>query len=134
MLMMTSMLFAYGTLAPPTPAVATRDGWESDQVRGRLYDLGFYPALVDLEDPTADWVEGYVRPVTADELENQLDVYEAVADGLYERVETTTRHGRRVWVYIYAHTLPARARGPITRWVRPPSLSDRPDHDQGAQP
>ena len=61
-------LFAYGTLAPEGPEAAARGGWEPDTVRGRLYDLGPYPALVDLDDPEAGWVEGYVRAVDPAEL------------------------------------------------------------------
>ena len=41
-------------------------------MRGRLYDLGPYPALIDLDDPAAGWVEGYVRAVEPAELEPPL--------------------------------------------------------------
>jgi gamma-glutamylcyclotransferase (GGCT)/AIG2-like uncharacterized protein YtfP len=116
---MAARLFAYGTLAPNSPEEAARGGWEPDQVRGRLFDLGPYPALVDCDDPTADWVEGYVREVGRYELAGSLDYYEGVAQGLYRRVETTTRGGRRVWVYVYARPLPPEARGPLTRWDGP---------------
>ena len=58
------LLFAYGTLAPEPADVASLEGWVADAVRGRLYDLGPYPALVDHDDENADWVEGYVRPVS----------------------------------------------------------------------
>ena len=43
-------------------------GWTADRVRGRLYDLGPYPALVDCDEPGAGWVEGYVRPIEPGEL------------------------------------------------------------------
>ena len=43
--MMPTLLFAYGTLAPEGPVGGVRDGWVADRVRGRLYDLGPYPAL-----------------------------------------------------------------------------------------
>lgn len=62
------LLFAYGTLAPETSDVASLEGWMADAVRGRLYDLEAYPALVDHDDQDADWVEGYVRPVSLDQL------------------------------------------------------------------
>ena len=52
------------------------EGWVPDAVRGRLYDLGPYPGLFDLDDPSAGWALGYVRPVTRDELEGPLDEYE----------------------------------------------------------
>jgi gamma-glutamylcyclotransferase (GGCT)/AIG2-like uncharacterized protein YtfP len=110
------MLFAYGTLMPAALAEAERDGWRADAVRGRLYDLGPYPALVDLDDPSAEWVEGFVRAVDPIELENVLDPWEEVDQGLYRRTETITRHSCRVWVYIYNRPLPPGARGPMARW------------------
>jgi indolepyruvate decarboxylase len=114
-----SLLFAYGTLAPSDPEEATRGGWVADRVRGRLFDLGPYPALVDLDDPAAGWVEGRVRPVGLDELVGALDPYEGVDEGLYRRERATTEAGRLVWVYVYARPLPRGARGPIARWGRP---------------
>src|SRR5690349_12358557 len=113
---MTSLLFAYGTLMPADPESAAREGWQPDAVRGRLYDLGPYPALVDLDDPGAGWVDGFVRPVDRDELEDRLDPWEEVDRGLYRRVEATTRKHCRVWVYVYNRPLPPHARGPLGRW------------------
>ena len=110
------LLFAYGTLAPESHEVAGREGWECDAVRGRLYDLGPYPALVDHEDANAGWVEGYVRTVTWDQLTGSLDSYEGVGEGLYRRVTTCTREGRRVWMYVYDRPLPPSAVGPLDRW------------------
>lgn len=116
---MADWLFAYGTLAPDGPEAAERGGWEPDMVRGRLYDLGTYPALVDADDPGADWVAGHVRPVEPSEFSATLDDYEGVPQGLYRRARATTRGGREVWVYLYARPLPAGARGPIDRWDGP---------------
>lgn len=113
------LLFVYGTLKPRSPEDASRLGWAPDAVRGRLFDLGPYPALVDLGAPGADWVEGYVRPVAMDELAGPLDEYEGVAEGLYRRVEARTRAGREAWVYIPARPLPPGAVGPIARWDGP---------------
>lgn len=110
-----SLLFVYGTLGPRYLG-GDRVDWGPDAVRGRLFDLGPYPGLVDLDDPTADWVEGDVRPTTGSELEGSLDTYEGVEEGRYRRVETRTRAGRHVWVYVYARSLPECARGPLTRW------------------
>jgi gamma-glutamylcyclotransferase (GGCT)/AIG2-like uncharacterized protein YtfP len=118
---MPTLLFAYGTLAPDGPEAAAREGWVADGVRGRLFDLGPYPALVDCDDPAAGWVEGYVRPVDPNELTGRLDPYEGVDEGLYRRVAATTRAGRRAWIYAYARPLPASARGPLTRWRGPAS-------------
>jgi gamma-glutamylcyclotransferase (GGCT)/AIG2-like uncharacterized protein YtfP len=116
--MVPTLLFAYGTLAPESLESAVRDGWVPDRVRGRLYDLGPYPALFDCGDVTASWVDGYVRSVEADELIRRLDPYEAVDEGLYRRVTATTEAGRLVWVYVYARALPPGARGPLARWER----------------
>jgi gamma-glutamylcyclotransferase (GGCT)/AIG2-like uncharacterized protein YtfP len=113
-----TLLFTYGTLMPADPETAAREGWVADGVRGRLFDLGPYPALVDCDDPAAGWVEGYVRPADPAELNGRLDAYEGVAEGLYRRVASTTRAGRQVWVYVYARPIPATARGPLTRWRR----------------
>ena len=117
--MTTTLLFAYGTLAPDGPDEVERGGWLRDRVRGRLFDLGPFPGLVDLDDPTAGWVHGYVRPVDPAELEGPLDEFEDVAKGLYRRVETATEAGRRVWVYVYARPVPPGARGPLDHWDGP---------------
>lgn len=113
---MPQWLFAYGTLMPADREAAELSGWRRDAVRGRLFDLGPYPALVDLDDPSAGWVEGFVRPVKADELVSRLDPWEGVDDGLYRRVETTTRGSCRVWIYVYNRPVPDGARGPLVRW------------------
>ncbi len=110
---MVSALFTYGTLMPRDPESAVRQGWEPDAVRGRLYDLGPYPGLIDVGDPMAGWVEGYVRRGLSPEMLRQLDAYEG---GLYERVRTTTRKHTAAWVYVYRGPLPRDARGPLTRW------------------
>lgn len=104
------LLFAYGTLAPASAEDAARDGWLPDALRGRLFDLGPYPAVVDLDGPNAYWVEGYARYTDLGELRGPLDTYEGVGEGLYRRVPATTRAGRRVWVYVYARPLPPGAR------------------------
>ena len=111
-----TLLFAYGTLAPGSPGAAARGGWVADRVRGRLFDLGPYPALVSHDDAEAGWVEGYVRPVGTDELVGWLDPYEGVGEGLYRRVAVTTEAGRRAWVYVNNLPLPTVARGPLARW------------------
>jgi gamma-glutamylcyclotransferase (GGCT)/AIG2-like uncharacterized protein YtfP len=114
-------LFTYGTLGPKFPRGQGFRDWASDAIRGRLYDLGPYPVLVDLNDPAAGWVEGHVRATTLDELEQVLDPYEEVAGGLFRRVSSRTRGGWTVWVYIYAGPLPGDARGPLGRWAGPGS-------------
>jgi gamma-glutamylcyclotransferase (GGCT)/AIG2-like uncharacterized protein YtfP len=113
------LLFAYGTLKPGGPEAEAAGGWSADAVRGRLFDLGPYPALVDLGDPSAGWVEGFVRPVGESEIRDRLDPYEGVGEGLYRRVASMTRAGRLAWVYVYARPLPRGARGLLTRWEGP---------------
>jgi gamma-glutamylcyclotransferase (GGCT)/AIG2-like uncharacterized protein YtfP len=113
---MSSLLFAYGTLMPADPGAAVREGWRPDAVRGRLFDLGPYPALIDLDDPGAGWVEGFVRPVDLRELETRLDPWEEVDRGLYRRTETMTRASCRAWIYVYNRPLPPTARGALARW------------------
>ena len=109
----SSLLFAYGTLGPGAgPSL----GWQGDAVRGRLFDLGPYPILVDWDEPDAGWVEGHVRPVGLFELEGRLDAYEGVDEGLFRRLLTTTRAGRLAWLYVYPHEVPAGAIGPLSRW------------------
>ena len=108
-------LFAYGTLMPVDAGAALRDGWTADAVRGRLFDLGAYPALVDLDDPSAGWVEGFVGPTDETELAGPLDHYEQVDSGLYQRSLVTSRNLVQVWVYVYARPLTPEARGPLSR-------------------
>src|SRR4051812_42296043 len=97
------LLFAYGTLGPADPVAADRAGWVADAVRGRLYDLGAYPILLDWDEPDTEWVAGHIRPVDRLELEGRLDPYEGVGVGLFRRVIVTTRAGREAWVYVYPH-------------------------------
>jgi len=114
----TSLLFTYGTLMPRDEEAAASEGWTPDAVRGALYDLGPYPALIDLDDPAAGWVEGYVRSILPAELEKH-DAWEDVEAGLYRRALTTTRNQNHAWIYVYARPLPGHARGPFSRWSRP---------------
>ena len=112
-------LFAYGTLGPRSEEESRRGAWEADAVRGRLFDLGPYPALVDAGDPRAGWVEGASRPVARLELERVLDPYEGVDAGLYRRRAVRSRSGRLVWVYEYRKPIPSDAPGPLPRWRAP---------------
>lgn len=109
-------LFAYGTLGPADPASAARDGWVLDAVRGRLYDLGPYPALVGWDDPAAGWVLGHVRPVAPAELTGVLDPYEGTDEDHFRRLAIRTRGGLAAWAYVYPHPIPEGARGPLDRW------------------
>jgi gamma-glutamylcyclotransferase (GGCT)/AIG2-like uncharacterized protein YtfP len=124
---MTAMLFAYGTLIPGDLDQLRREGWVPDAVKGRLFDLGPHPALVDLDGAGAGWALGYVRPVEMEELEGPLDTYEEVSGaGLFRRVQTTTRAHRLVWLYVFSRPLPPYARGPIERWQAPAGVAGFP--------
>lgn len=111
----SSRIFVYGTLLPE-PSDACDRVWGEDAVRGRLYDLGSYPGLVDLGDPSAGWVSGYTRGVGLDLLNGLLDEYEGVSEGLFSRVRTVTRNGDSVWIYVYNRPLDRGARGPLGSW------------------
>ena len=113
---MISYLFTYGTLSPGSLECAAGGGWELDEVKGRLYDLGVYPGLVDVDDPLAGWIVGYVREVQLKELEGPLDSYEGVAEGLFRRRIVNTKAGRQAWVYVYARELFNATRNQIERW------------------
>jgi gamma-glutamylcyclotransferase (GGCT)/AIG2-like uncharacterized protein YtfP len=123
-------LFAYGTLGPRTEADRAAGGWEPDAVRGRLFDLGPYPGLVDLNGPDTGWVEGHSRPVTRDELVHRLDPYEGVDRGLFARRPARTRGGRWVWVYTYEGVIPPGAPGPLSRWEWPEGPRPFPGFDR----
>ena len=109
-------LFVYGTLLPLAQEAANSKIWVADAVRGRLFDLGPFPGLVDLDDPAASWVEGFRRRVNEELLNGSLDQYEGVSEGLFRRVRTFTRGGERVWIYIYNRPLGQGERGPLESW------------------
>lgn len=111
------LLFVYGTLGPNLDAPS--EEWTTDAVRGRLYDLGEYPVLVDWMDETAGWVEGHVRLTDDQELVDVLDPYECVDDGLFERVRLRTRNSLVVWAYVYPRDLPEWAKPLTSRWNGP---------------
>lgn len=113
-------LFVYGTLrpglAPPAlaPVVATLRGLGPARVRGRLYDLGRYPAAVaDAEAP--GWIAGELVARGPDSPSLAwFDAYEgwepaAPAGALFrrEQVEARDAAGRAVpcWMWCYARPL-----------------------------
>ena len=111
----TDRVFVYGTLLPE-PSDTDDRAWVEDAVRGRLYDLGPYPGLVDLDDPTAGWISGCVRAVSPELLNGLLDEYEGVSEGLFARTRTVTRNGASVWIYVYNRPLDREARGFLESW------------------
>jgi glycerophosphoryl diester phosphodiesterase len=114
---METPLFVYGTLrpalAPPALAAVARTlrPLGAARVRGRLYDLGRYPAAI--ADPGAeDWIEGELVARGPDSPPLAwFDAYEgwdpaAPATALFrrERAEAVDAQGRAVacWIWTYA--------------------------------
>lgn len=114
------LLFAYGTLLPgderwPLLRRFAADTGRDDAVRGRLHDTGLgYPAAVfDTTDAAVattgggtggSWVFGRTFALveaTLDLALAELDVEEDTVEGLFRRVEVTTRAGVRAWTYAY---------------------------------
>ncbi|MEZ6047298.1 MAG: gamma-glutamylcyclotransferase family protein [Planctomycetaceae bacterium] len=112
--MQEELLFVYGSLQPgyrfPTQARAIK----ADRVHGLLYDLGEYPAAVQI-DQVEDWFAGHLIAIPS-ELFQQLDDYEGVDEGLYRRIRTVTESGESTWIYEFIRSLPSTAVGPITAW------------------
>jgi gamma-glutamylcyclotransferase (GGCT)/AIG2-like uncharacterized protein YtfP len=114
--MQTDYIFVYGTLrrASPTGAhdkyLAGATFIASAKIKGRLFRVSFYPALI--VDAAADWVVGEVYQLVSSEQLAALDTYEecsypAQPDQEYQRrkVEVLTDVGEyiSVWVYAYQH-------------------------------
>ena len=109
--MSTNLLFVYGTLrrggSNDIARVAPGARWAGTaRVRGRLYDLGAYPAM--LLDAGAGWVAGEVYVVPAadwpalDALEEPVSP--ARPDGEYFKqaaeVEDTNGRAALAWIYV----------------------------------
>lgn len=115
----TFHVFTYGTLGSQGDASSLLDGCErvgDAAVKGILYDVGEYPALLLTED--GQKVEGEVWRCPADRL-RELDDYEGVAEGLFRR--SAVRVGSAAcWVYVAGPRLWARlvpeSRIPSGRW------------------
>ncbi len=107
-----ALLFVYGTLrrdvGAPAYKLLARHGelFDHGTVRGRLFDVGRYPALV-LDGGPDDQVRGEVHVLRAPRWALAgLDHYEGVAgSGQYRRIRVpvaTRDHGRiKAWVYEY---------------------------------
>ena len=102
----TFHLFTYGTLTDDAPGIL--EGCErvdTGVVRGTLYDLGDYPALLLGGD---DPVPGVIWRCPADRLP-ALDRYEAVEDGLFRRAGVQVGE-YACWVYVAGPKLGPRLR------------------------
>ena len=106
---MVTELFVYGTLLPGDvrwpllERYVTGEG-TPDAVAGLLYDTGLdYPAAVFNKSASA-LIYGRRYSLRLDSIEEaliELDFEEDTVDGLYTRVEVTTRNGTRCWAYAY---------------------------------
>jgi gamma-glutamylcyclotransferase (GGCT)/AIG2-like uncharacterized protein YtfP len=94
-------LFTYGSLKSADASVAAREllaGCErvaEGAVRGTLYDLGHYPALLL---SGTDVVRGVVWRCPIERLP-VLDAYEDTGRGLFNRAATRV-DGRACWIYV----------------------------------
>lgn len=98
-------LFAYGTLASDSPGALLDDCERvgTGVVRGTLYDLGGYPALLLSGD---DPVSGVIWRCPFDRL-GALDRYEGTDEGLFRRAAVEVG-GHACWVYVAGPKLGAR--------------------------
>ncbi|MFO7894709.1 MAG: gamma-glutamylcyclotransferase family protein [Longimicrobiales bacterium] len=93
----TFYLFAYGTLKSDSPG-RLLDGCErvdTGVVRGTLYDVGDYPALLL---SGGDPVHGVIWRCPTDRL-SELDRYEGTAEGLFRRIGVQV-DDYACWVYV----------------------------------
>ena len=128
-----ALLFVYGTLQDPARVEAligaiTR--WRtvgSGSTRGRLYDVGSYPALIraptrGTASRSGDRVPGVLLELDAGAAALKvLDRYEGVDEGVYERrrCRVTTAAGANTVAWVYVYLQPVTGLRRIVAW--PPS-------------
>jgi gamma-glutamylcyclotransferase (GGCT)/AIG2-like uncharacterized protein YtfP len=133
---MTNRLFVYGTLLStarhPMGARLQREARlvGPATMRGRLYDLGSYPGLVEA-DGGDSLVHGEVYALNTPAVTLRwLDVYEGVLPGRpvyspYERIVRPVRlaSGETVdsWLYLYRKSVRLRPEVKDGRWMAPPA-------------
>lgn len=115
-MMFTDYIFVYGTLrracrtGAHTTYLAGAEFVGDARVRGSLYRVSYYPALV--LDDTAGWVVGEIYRLTSSEQLQQLDAYEECTypsqpDQEYNRkkINVITDAGDLLsaWIYSYQH-------------------------------
>ncbi|MEM8895707.1 MAG: gamma-glutamylcyclotransferase family protein [Bacteroidota bacterium] len=107
---MTDLLFVYGTLRSGLDHPQAK--WLSKKsvllgastVQGRLYRISWYPGLVSTKNPKERVTGDLLRLTDPSSGLVQLDEYEGVAEGEYERKEVSLEfEGSEVnaWVYFY---------------------------------
>lgn len=124
-------LFVYGTLMADGPRAGLLGGGRRrpGRVGGALFAMpGGYPALVPGQD---GFVEGEVVEGLDEARMRLVDLYEGVADGLYQRVDVDVEvEGRQIaaWTYVMAHPEGrGGVRWPGTRWLQARGAAPRPD-------
>jgi gamma-glutamylcyclotransferase (GGCT)/AIG2-like uncharacterized protein YtfP len=132
---MTTRLFVYGTLlSTARHPMGTRLRREArltgpGKIEGRLYSLGRYPGLVEV-DGVGSLVHGEVYALRTPAVTLKwLDAYEGILPGRaeespYERVVRPVRldsgETLNVWVYLYRKSVRLRPEIEGGRWVAPP--------------
>mgnify|MGYP001572222144 CR=1 FL=1 len=106
--MSNHFIFVYGTLkqGKGNNYLLCNDTFlKEDTVKGRMYNLGNYPAVTYGDDI----IHGELWRISKHSL-LKLDRLEGVPY-LYQRIKTKTSDGRIVWIYIQGHlSLPERAK------------------------
>jgi len=116
--MQTSYLFVYGTLrsdSPKKPPVKKTlnlyaERWYKASVKGKLYEIDWYPGLVLTDNPD-DIVSGEIFRISDEEsLLSHLDEYEGCSEGFpepheyrREKISVITEDGETLlaWAYLY---------------------------------
>lgn len=100
----TCLIFAYGLLKPDISPPQTMVNCWPDAVFGDLYDLGDYPAIINVEK-SKNTVQGYCLEIDAMEL-IRLDEFEDTESGEYRRILTKTHADHHCWIYEYGFEIP----------------------------
>jgi gamma-glutamylcyclotransferase (GGCT)/AIG2-like uncharacterized protein YtfP len=127
-----SLLFVYGTLRKGERADLSRNQKEfdvtylgADVINGLLYNLGSYPGVKELGEGEFDVeqprVHGDVFRLENKSIIEILDHYEGYPY-LYNRAETETMDGRKVWVYTYNGEVDDERRIVSGDWVNRPTI------------
>ena len=109
------LLFTYGLLQPHLQPPQSGTKAHPARIRGRLFDLGNYPGAI-LVNQVPDTFSGFVLDISKEELSKDLDTFERVAEGLFQRSIAETTQSEIVWIYTYLPALPANAMGPLDKW------------------
>jgi gamma-glutamylcyclotransferase (GGCT)/AIG2-like uncharacterized protein YtfP len=109
------LVFVYGLLKPGIqPPRSMSQSW-ADDIEGVLYDLGEFPAAVQV-GAAGSRITGYTIEIDTDEL-TALDEFEDTETGVYRRIMVETGLGHFAWVYEYIQPIPP-GTPVITSWSR----------------